>query len=183
MHKALRARLIVKLCGIQVHSSWTDSHLLTLQDGRQDPTPWWTNWGVAEELFLMGLSQVTSNFLGYILNLKSTGSCRKWGQHSLLTTANHLEINPWYKLHQLEGQLKKDAQRWECELSFLGGVKNEDCSPEDSPSDRSERLLQRGRRWRSKYVILAKGAFTRSNTYRSKGFLLATRSWCHHEGI
>ena len=157
MHKALRARLIVKLCGIQVHSSWTDSHLLTLQDGRQDPTPWWTNWGVAEELFLMGLSQVTSNFLGYILNLKSTGSCRKWGQHSLLTTANHLEINPWYKLHQLEGQLKKDAQHWECELSFLGGCKMRtaaqktapqiglrDCSKEVEGEDQNMWFWQRG---------------------------------------
>ena len=48
----------------------------------------------------------------------------------------------------------------QCELrvKFYWG-QNEDCSPGDSTSDSSERLLQRDSGGRSIYMILAKGEF------------------------
>ena len=68
---------------------------------------------------------------------------------------------------------------WELQDKFYLG-KNEDCSPGDNTPDSSEKLLQRGRGGRLIYVILMKGE---SSTHCTKGFMLGTRSQCHHEGI
>ena len=46
----------------------------------------------------------------------------------------------------------------------------------DSTPDSSDKLLQRGRRGRSIYMLLVKGEFTQPSTYLTKGFLLVTRS-------
>ena len=67
---------------------------------------------------------------------------------------------------------------------FFGGVwKNENCSPGESISDRSEEFLQRGSGGMRIYVILVKGEFMQSSAYLTKGFVLVTRSWCHHGGF
>ena len=47
---------------------------------------------------------------------------------------------------------------------------------ETAPPDSSDKLLQRGKRGRSIYMILVKGEFTQSSTYLTKGFLLVMRS-------
>ena len=59
---------------------------------------------------------------------------------------------------RLQVSTKKDAQQESWELSFIWG-QNEDCSPGDSTSDSSEKLLQRGCGGRSMHMILVKGAF------------------------
>ena len=59
---------------------------------------------------------------------------------------------------------------------YLG--KNEDCSPDGSTSDSSKRLLQRGRRKDSIYVILVKeGTCNRARIFCRK-FLLVSWSFC-----
>ena len=78
--------------------------------------------------------------------------------------------------------LKKPAQRQSCDFSFIW-EQIEDCNPGDSTSESSEQLLQRGSGGRSTYKILVKGSSMQSVTYFTRGFLLVTRSWCHHEGI
>ena len=51
----------------------------------------------------------------------------------------------------------KKCTTWEFQVKFCGG-QNEDCSPGDSTSDSSEKLLQRGRWGKINiYVILVKG--------------------------
>ena len=57
---------------------------------------------------------------------------------------------------------------------FLG--QNEICSLEDSTSERSGRLLQRGRGRVRVYVILVEGKFMQPNDSFTKGFLLVTSS-------
>ena len=53
---------------------------------------------------------------------------------------------------------------WELWVKIYLG-QNEDCSPEDSISDSSEKLLQGGGGREFNIVILVKGEFTQSNTY------------------
>ena len=55
---------------------------------------------------------------------------------------------------------------------YLG--QNEHCSPGDSTSDSSKRLLKRGSEGRSIYKILVKGSSMQSSAYFTKDFLLVT---------
>ena len=72
--------------------------------------------------------------------------------------------------------LKKDAQIENCEL------KNEDCSPGGSISDISERLLLEEQWVKVNIQGLGEGGVPWSIHF-TKGFLLVTRIWCHHQGI
>ena len=79
---------------------------------------------------------------------------------------------------------KIDAHLESWQVKFSLG-QNEDCSPGGSTSDSSERQLQRGSWGRSIYKISLKGGgcSVQLSVYFTRGFLLVTRSWCHHEGI
>ena len=77
-------------------------------------------------------------------------------------------------------QLKKDVQLESCEFS-LG--QNKDCSPGDSISDSSGRLLQSGSGG-SQYIRFQwRGSSIPWSTHFTKGFLLVMRIWRHPEGI
>ena len=95
-----------------------------------------------------------------------------------------IEAGSWQWEHKINTKCCTTWELWVfvCFLFLLGG-RDEDCSPGDSTPDSSEKLLQRGRKGRSIYVILVKEEFTQSSTYPTKGFLLVARSWRHHEGI
>ena len=72
---------------------------------------------------------------------------------------------------------KKDAQCESWELSFIWG------KMKTTTSDNCEELLQRSHGGRSRYKIWWRQSSMQSSTYFTRGFLLVTRSWCHHEGI
>ena len=63
---------------------------------------------------------------------------------------------------------------------YLG--QNEDCSPGESTSDSSEKLLQSSSGGRSIYKISGKGEFSATKCLLS-GFSASVRNWCHQEGI
>ena len=56
-------------------------------------------------------------------------------------------------------------------------------SPGDSTSDNSQRLPQRGSGGGQYIGFWWMGSSVQSSTYFTEGFLLVSRSWCHHEGI
>ena len=64
-----------------------------------------------------------------------------------------------------------------CVLSFIWG-QNEDCSSEDSISDSSDKLLQRGSGKDSIYVILVKGEYMHY-FFLSFFFLVESFCWSH----
>ena len=85
--------------------------------------------------------------------------------------------------NEFYGVIEEATQKW---FSWLGGPilqcqqkdaraevylgQNEDCSLEESTSDSSEKLLQRGSRGRSIYKILVKGEFNASTFILLKVF-------------
>ena len=72
---------------------------------------------------------------------------------------------------------------WELRVKFYLG-QNEDYNPDDSPSESSETLLQKGRLGKvSIHVILVKEEYMQSSTYFFRRFLLVIRSSRHHEGF
>ena len=75
---------------------------------------------------------------------------------------------------------KTDAQFERCELSFIWG-KMRTAAQETAPQI-TQKLLQRDSGGRSVWFWW-RGSSVQSSTYFTKGFLLVTRSWCHHEGI
>ena len=99
------------------------------------------------------------------------GLARNWNETSHSTLADLFK--------------KAKSTTWAFWVSHLG--QREDCSPGDSISDSSEKLLQRGGRDGegkvSIYVISVKGEYMQSSTYFSRRFLLVTRSRRHHKGI
>ena len=82
-------------------------------------------------------------------------------------------------LQTLESPLCRLKKMHNLQVKFYLG-QNEDCSPGNSTSDSSERLLQSGSGGKSKYKVLVKIPWS---TQFTKGFLLVMRIWCHHEGI
>ena len=77
--------------------------------------------------------------------------------------------------------LKKRCTVWELLVKFYLG-QNEDCSPGNTTSESSERLLQGGRE--GQYICnFGEGGVHSINTYLTRDFLVVTRSWCHLEGF
>lgn len=79
--------------------------------------------------------------------------------------------------------LKKQCATWELWVKFYLG-QNEDCSPGDSISESSEKLLRRGGGKVSTYGFWwrVRGSMP-SSTHYCRRFLLVTRSRRHHEGF
>ena len=70
---------------------------------------------------------------------------------------------------------------WELQVKFCLG-QNEDCSPGDSISESSEKLLQRGGKV-STDVILAKGEYMQSRThFFAEGFCSSRAGYCSSRG-
>ena len=72
----------------------------------------------------------------------------------------------------------KRCTTWELWVKLDLG-QNEDSSPGDSMSARSERLLQRGSGGRSIHKVMVKGEFSDINAYFTRGFLLVARTQCN----
>ena len=75
---------------------------------------------------------------------------------------------------------KISCTTWELWVKF-NLVHNEDCSPGGSISNNSERLLQSGSGGSLRFWW--RGSSIPWSTQFTKGFLLVTRVWCHHERI
>ena len=76
-----------------------------------------------------------------------------------------------------------NLKKWtisELQVKFYLG-QNEDCSPGDSTSDSSEKLLLRGKI--SMFVILVKRGYMQSCTYFLSESSACQRSGCYHEGF
>ena len=95
---------------------------------------------------------------------------------SFIQISSPSKLSSW-KLCQL-----KRCRTWELRVKFYLG-QNENCSLKDSTSGSSEELFYSSSGGKSIYKILVKGSSVQWSANFKRGFLLVTRSWCHHEEL
>ena len=78
-------------------------------------------------------------------------------------------------------RFKKRSTPWELWVKFYWG-QNEDCNLGDSTSESSDKLFQRDGVGGQYMWFWWRGSSCNQALILKKGFLLVTRSWCHHEG-